>query len=412
MTNIGKFRALFNQYDFVFKGIHLNRVICVELWEFANHNMMFGIHTLLKYFFTYWDVCKMETQCEILSTGGVGNRKDYLELYQQTIDKLGDKTIYNAPYSWGRKICFHPKMMASVFFKSIKLLRDAELNLIEKICIINVAIYYCNIILALEKCDFSRVKKYVCLVDALRLENLLTQYMQTKGIKTYSHEEGIFYIFKGKIPHDAVHYEVLTTEHLLCWSQYVIDEYSNYGICKDRLALAGYPRKVLVKRMKEPNIFRKCLLLLARSVFDNANQKLLEMLSTLTFDHHFCLKLHPSCNYEKYAQLAQRYRMEIVSKDLTINDCLNQDEYDWAIAVNTTAYYEALMRGVPCLRFEDNSYQLPFGWSDTFYSREGLESVLASIRKMDSNEFQKDIDDMLRYTMGVGIDNYKEILLS
>jgi hypothetical protein len=164
--------------------------------------------------------------------------------------------------------------------------------------------------------------------------------------------------------------------------------------------------------MKINNAFQKCILLLARSGFDNANQKLIEILSPLSFDYHFCLKLHPSCNYKKYAQLAQRYHMEIVSKDYTISDCLNQDEYDWAIAVNTTAYYEALMRGVACLRFVDDRYQLPFGWKDKFCSREELESALATIKMMDSNEYQKGVDDILRYTMGVGIDNYKEILLS
>lgn len=45
--------------------------------------------------------------------------------------------------------------------------------------------------------------------------------------------------------------------------------------------------------------------------------------------------------------------MDIIADELTVNDCLNKEAFDFAIAVNTTAYYEAYMRGLPCLRYLD-----------------------------------------------------------
>ena len=412
MNDLERFRILFRQYDIVYEGVHINRAISVDLWEFANHRMMFGLHTLLKNLFTYKDVSKIKAKHSILTTGGMSGRKDYLELYKAVISKIGNDVDINFGVEWGRKLCFNPRMIAKVTKESICLLKGTSLNVFERICVITDAIYYCNIILALQKCDFSAVKKYICLVDVLRVENVITQYMQTIGIKTFSLEEGIFYIFKGNIPHDAVHYETLTTDCLLCWSQYVIDEYLSHGIEKKRLLLAGYPKNVEIKKMRPLGDMRKCMILLARAGFDDANFRLLDILAKLADQYDFNLKLHPSCDFNRYRQYADMHRMNIVDEGVTINECLNQDTYDWAVAVNTTAYYEALMRGVPCLRFEDNSFQLPYGWKDTFSDKDSLLGVIQELRYLTTEQYQTEVDGMLKYVMGIGIDNYRELILS
>ena len=412
MNDLERFRFLFRQYDLVFGGVHINRAISVELWEFANHRMMFGIHTLLKNLFTYKDVNKINAKHSILTTGGMSGRKDYLELYKAVISKLGGDVDINHGVGWDHKLCFHPKMIAKVTKESIRLLKGTSLNVFERICVISDAIYYCNIILALQKCDFSGVKKYICLVDVLRVENVITQYMQTIGVKTFSLEEGIFYIFKGNIPHDAVHYETLTTDCLLCWSQYVIDEYLSQGIEEKRLLLAGYPKKVEIMKMRPLGNMRKCMILLARAGFDDANFRLLDILANFAAQYCFYLKLHPSCEFLRYKKYADVHRMYIVDEGVTINECLNQDLYDWAVAVNTTAYYETLMRGVPCLRFEDNSYQLPYGWKDTFSDKDGLLEVIQVLRNITTEQYQTEVDGMLKYVMGIGVDNYRELILS
>lgn len=412
MNDLERFRSLFRQYDLVFGGVQINRVISVDLWEFANHRMMFGIHTLFKNLFTYKDVSKIKSKHSILTTGGMSGRKDYLELYKAVISKLGNDVDTNLGVEWGRKLCFHPKMMVSVSKRSIRLLKGSSLNIFERICVITDAIYYCNIILALQKCDFSAVKKYICLVDVLRVENVITQYMQTIGIKTFSLEEGIFYIFKGNIPHDAVHYETLTTDCLLCWSQYVVDEYLSHGIEKKRLLLAGYPKNVEIKKMRPLGDMRRCVILLARAGFDDANFRLLDILAKLADRYVFYLKLHPSCEFSRYKKYADMHKMYIVDEGVTINECLKQDAYDWAVAVNTTAYYEALMRGIPCLRFEDNSYQLPCGWKDTFSDKDGLLKVIQVLKDMTIEQYQAEVDGMLKYVMGIGVDNYRKLILS
>ncbi len=412
MNDLERFRILFRQYDLIFDGVHINRAISVELWEFANHRMMFGIHTILKFLFTYKNVSKIKVDYPILATGGISKRKDYVELYKSVLSKVDKEIEVNWCDKLGSGICCHPIMILNIFLQSYKLLKKTDLDVIERICITVSAVYYCNIILELKKCDFSKVKKYICLVDALRVENVITQYMKKIGVQTYSLEEGIFYIFKGKVPHDAVHYEVLTTDHLLCWSQYVIDEYKSYGVDEKKLSLAGYPKHFELKKMKRLGDMKRCMLLLARDGFDDANFKLLDILSELTNQYSFIIKLHPSCNIERYNTYAKSHKMSIVDKSVTISECLNQENIEWAVSVNTTAYYEALMRGIPCLRFEDESFQLPFGWSDIFSNMDDLITKINILKEMDDVKYQEEIDAVLKYVMGIGIDNYREIILS
>ena len=111
-------------------------------------------------------------------------------------------------------------------------------------------------------------------------------------------------------------------------------------------------------------------------------------------------------------EYANIHNMKMVSKDVTINDCMLEYDFDWTIAVNTTAYYESLMRGIPSLRYDDGCYVLMPGGHDSFKDASQLEKCLEHIRKNLANgDYQKEVNNLLLYTVGVGIDNYKKILL-
>lgn len=412
MSDFERFKRLYQQYCLTYKGIEINRAICLEVWLFANHKIMTGPKTVLRNLFCVKDVHRMDTNCEILTTCCSG-RRDYLEIYENLVNNLGSKTTYNAPYTWPDKYHFRPSLIFQIIRKSLKLLKGAELSLLEKIALSTVACYYCNTLSELQKMDFSRVKKYVCEIDVNRFENLLTQYMNQQSIPTFTMEEGLFYVFKGNIPIDSVHYELLTSNYLLCWGQYVTDEYKSFGIKEERLKLAGYPRKVEKYHFRNDNhSFKRCVVLLARKQFDEANFKLLKILGEISGEYNFHLKLHPSCDFQKYKVFADNHNMIMVEKAKTINDCLNPEAFDWAIAVNTTAYYESLMKGVPCFRFEDDIYQLPYGYEDKFETVGQLSFMIDTLKSKDIDIYQKEIDAMLEYTMGIGINNYKEIILS
>lgn len=412
MDRLEKYKQLKEQFDFVYKGIHLNRVLAVFIWGLANNTVTFSWKQYALAFLAI-DVRKLKFDVStqsILSTFGRYNRKDHLELYKTVLERLNGQASYNNTLELGWRFAFHPLLACKILAYAKKHLVGSSLSLCKKLQLAVLCLHYCNVIDELKHINLRGVKKYLCQCSVLDLENLLTQYMKLKGIPTYSFQEGVYYIFKTNIPLDAVQYENFETDHLLCWGQYSADEDASYGISKNRLYVAGYPKKVTLHPLKENNPMKMGMVLLARDALRNANMSLLNVLSLASSKYKFCLKLHPSSDFNWYEKYASAHGLAIVSKDKTINECLNTEDYDFAIAVNTTAYYEAWMRGLPCLRFWDESFDLTAGLDDVFSSIEDFEVRLVKFRDLEISTLQKQVDEMLQYVMGVGIDNYRKIL--
>ena len=413
MSNFEKYKQLKSQFDFTYKGIHLNRVLALNLWSLANGQFKLSWKAYALALLAV-DVSKINLPLgkqTILSTFGRYNRKDHLEIYQTVLNKLDGQASYNNMLEWPYKLSFHPRIILKVYDYIKKELSKSSLSLKEKLGLTVWCIHYCNTLEELQKLNLSSVKKYLCQCSVLDLENMFTQFMKQQDIPTYSLQEGMYSIFKINPPLDAIQYENFETDHLLCWGQFSIDEYSSYGIPVNHLLLAGYPKNVKLQPLKTNNKYQTCMILLARDSFRETNNELLKILSSLSSHYQFCLKLHPSCDYNYYLDFASLHRMSIVPKEKTVNECLNQEEYDFCIAVNTTAYYESLMRGLPCLRFWDKSFDLTAGCNfDIFSTEKDFFDCITLLKNKSHIEYQSDIDVALKYAMGIGIDNYRKII--
>lgn len=414
MNNFERYKHLKSQFDFIYKGIHLNRVLAFNLWSLANgqFKLSWKAHALA---LLAVDVSKINLPSgnqTVLSTfGRYPTRKDHLEIYQSVLSKLNGEASYNNTSKWTYKLAIHPRILLKIYTYVKNELSKSSLSLKEKIGLIVLCMHYCNTLEELQKLNLSKVKKYLCQCSVLDLENLFTQFMKQQGIPTYSLQEGMYSVFKINPPLDAIQYENFETDHLLCWGQFSIDEDESYGISENRLLLAGYPKNVTLQVLKTDNKYQKCMILLARDSFRETNNALLKILASLSSHYQFCLKLHPSCDYNYYSDFVSLHQMSIIAKEKTINECLNKEEYDFCIAVNTTAYYESLMRGLPCLRFWDKSFDLTAGCNfDIFSTEKEFLDCIALLKNKSLIEYQTDINATLKYAMGIGIDNYRKIL--
>jgi hypothetical protein len=244
------------------------------------------------------------------------------------------------------------------------------------------------------------------------LENLLTQFFKNRGVETYSLQEGIYHLFEKDYPMDVIQYENLETDNLLCWGQYSADEYKRFGIDESRLRVVGYPKSVKGIELKVNKPLRRCLVLLARDSYLTTNLNLIELLSAFTNNYDFYLKLHPAADYDFYLGLAAEKGMFVIERGKTINECLNNVDFDISIAVNTTAYYESLLRGLPSLRFFDGSYDLMKGLEDMFATSDEFLVHLKRLSEIDINLYRKDSIEMLKYVIGYTIDKYREVVLN
>ncbi len=415
MNDIEKYLDVKNRYNLIYKGYALNRVLAVYLWNYANSKLPFKFQNLAKIFFAhdFKDIQYDSQSHEILSVFGTSNSKriDHKNTYEYVLSILGSSVSRNYLVNSSRCLYFNLKNVLFVIQKGIpSVMRMRNIRITNKIALLLETIYLCNSIDILRSQRYSNIKKFLCFSDVNGLENLLTQHFNMAGIPTYSLTHGASRIIhKGTEP-AIMNYENLETKNLLTWGQFTIDEFLSYGIDKKRLYVGGYPKQNQLIKYKKKTELKRCIVLLALHYFYDLNMKLLCLLSKYTDKYEITIKPHPAA-VEYYSSFAETHRMKMIPSNETIESCLCQEKYDWAIAVNTNAYYEALMRGVVCLRYSDGSFDLMPGCDDVFENAQQLESKLNRISSISEEDYQHEINDVLKYTIGYGINNYSSLIL-
>ena len=412
MSVYNRYKFIKSLYNYVYKDVHLNMVVNIMLWSLAASKKQRFWRSFMKIVGNL-DVSQLLQfeSSEFIVMKGRYVRKDHLELLKNVLDKIGYDGEFANAENWHHKFTFHPLTIVNVY-RYVFSIKGSFLSLKEKCVLANELIYYCNTIDSVAKIKFKKVKKFLCLADALEIENLMTQFFQSKGIQTYSLMDGIYFVYKGDVPFDVIQYENLVTDCKLSWGEYSQNELVKYGIAPGKIQIAGYPKFVEQTKLKSNNSYKKCLLLLARDSFRDSNMFLLNILSHYSKNsQEIWIKLHPRCEKAYYQDFASSNNMHIVSSEKTINECLNQKDFDYAISVNTTAYYEALIRGLPCLRLYDGKFNLMYGMEDAFGSLEEFKVAYDKIRNMKKDDYQSMIDETLKYAIGFGLDRYKEIII-
>lgn len=414
MEAFNRYKDLKNKVEFVYRGVNISHVAAAYIWEVANNpnEKRFGLKSIVGIFAANTpNFREMPAGKIIFSTFGVYRRRDHKELNNSVIRKLDTNLVYtNDIFDWRYKIAFHPFVIIKVFSFLFKANLEG-VKLSDRIAIASKYVQYINSLLNLEKIDFTGVEKYLSQSSVSNFENLLTQFFKTKGVETLSLTEGIYMVTHFNIPIDCIQFENFDADKYLMWGQSSVDSFAEYGISKSRLLVAGYPKDNEQLPMKENNAFKECMVLLSREIFRDSNKRLLEILTKDSDKIHYHLKLHPGDSPSFYEKYVNQHNMTIIPTQKTINEALNKDEFDFAIAVNTNTYYESLMRGVPCLRFCDGTFELPSGYDDIFQTAEEYDEKLSNIKDLSQTDgYQKEIDEILKYCIGIGIDNYKKII--
>lgn len=408
MTNVERYRELCKFLAYKFKGIELSHIVALKIWGEAREKKIFTWHHLV-YLFKAYDVRKLKLPEHngFLATYMEEWRKDHYTLYNNVLSKLKDTPERNDLFNLKKHFAFHPLVIIKLLYHFFFALKRSRLSFEQKLNWFSEYVFLCNTIVELRTIDFSKVTKYLSMCHVLGLENLLTQFFRQQGIITFSLEEGIYIIYKKNFIIGAIAYELFETDHLLCWGQFTKDQYIEFGIDKNRIDVAGYPKSQELKHQRQDNQYKKCLVMLAGPVFGDVNMNLLSLLDTLKGEFDVVLKSHP-VNYSEMEKYAKSHSLSIVPKQQTIADCFINGEYDFCIAVNTTAYYESWMAGIPCVRYYDNRFDNFNGFNDFFSNRDELICLINEYRKKPKND--REICSMLEYSIGFGIDNYDSIL--
>lgn len=407
-----RFLWLRGRFKFDFHGIELSRVMSFELYSLAKCDYGGGWLDA----FRAYDLFRLKFARErnvILSTIGGQKRKDHIAIYDNVLAKLGQGFCSrNDLADVSVKYVFRISVLLFALPRILIAMRLCQgvpwgqrIRFAFRCCL------YCNSILELEKVDLNGVAGYLCMYNATMLENLITQYMKGKSIPTFSLCEGMYMVDDKNPSLDVINYANIETDHLLVWGQCVKDAFEKYGIDAKRMEVCGYPKDVVQIPVTGKGEFKRCLVLLARPASEKANQGLLKILAQQAKGIRYVMKPHPVSDREKLMSSLDRDRFSLVPQGMAVEECLRSREYDFAICVDSTTYYEALLMGVPCFQYDDGSYILRPDCGESFTSAETFDQALMNVgERIRSGEYQRDVDRVLRNCLGFGIDRYASVI--
>jgi hypothetical protein len=347
----------------------------------------------------------------ILSTY-IHQRNDYIELLDAYFAGVDNWTRVHLPgMDYQRKVS--PKNILTAF--NYVFLRRHNGSYRQRYYIACYFVHYLNIhdsLRAAFKGTDLRGKKYIPFNSAFDLETLLTQFFAKKGAETYHISHGLSYVkYNNLISFDSINGENITAENVLVWGE---TSKSDLVINHDRdvaaITVAGNP-KYPFKRINVGNAFKKGIIFLGAAIYDMKNAALLKLASRLAAnnDIKFEAKAHPNSDMALLAEAAASANIQLLPKDRTILETLRSGNYDFAIAYNTTAYYEAMYYNMVCFRYMVDENGEFSGLNDKFYDERSFANQLIYFKEKDIHTLNKDIEHVLEANLGMGINKYQTI---
>ena len=196
---------------------------------------------------------------------------------------------------------------------------------------------------------------YVAFTPACnKVEAVLTQLCNSKGIKTFSLQQGIYADHKSFNLDLLIYYNILSNYYFV-WGENSKEELSKY-MDSERIIVAGNPKYIGAPKKKSDTFNPKsCGVFLNYGVFEKSNLKMLSEFLEFSKKHpgiKFIIKPHPNWNCEAFFDENDiPSNMIMADKDQDIKEVLSV--VDVAIAHNSTLLMEALSYGIPIFRFKD-----------------------------------------------------------
>jgi len=260
-----------------------------------------------------------------------------------------------------------------------------------------------------------RGKKYVPFNSAFDLETLLTQFFAANGVETYHISHGLSYVkYNNTVGFDAINGENITAKNILVWGETSkTDLIKNYAMSGTAISVAGNP-KYPFKAINVNSNFKKGILLLGAAIYDANNAILIELVGRLAKIHNirFEAKAHPFSNTGLLQGTAQSADIELLPQYKTIDEIFQSGNYDFAIAYNTTSYFEAMYYNMICFRYAVDENGELAGLNDKFYDEGSFANQLIFFKEKDINVLNKEIEYILIANLGMGINTYQTILNS
>ena len=406
--NYQRYLIIKGKLNFVYKGIQYDKVLSLDIANNIFKHDKPRIKEILKGFFFSLDMAPFIKACAAKEKILIytADRNDHKFLIEQTIANIS--SIESIQLNFNKKICIKPIKILVAFFYTYKSLRKIES--------LSGIFFYKNIHNQLFSIFNSKTRKEINLISfssAFSIENLLCQFFNLNNCPTFSLSHGFFVPYKKFIPIDIINGENIVSHKILVWgSSSVEDLYHNYNFPKERVMVAGNP-KYPYKTINIKQTFKNCIVLLGRIIYHESNLEIVEIIKETIINNptiKFDVKLHPTLNIELYKEICNGTGIHVLEENKTLFTIFKENEYDFAIVNNSTAYYEAMYAGMICFRYKKSENEDFKGLNDKFTDAASLHNSIHYFMDIDNQKLNNEVESLLSATLGMGINNYKQIL--
>lgn len=402
-----QYKDIKGKFDYTYKGYNLKHLIPGYLTLVFSGDKPVG-RDVFKEFYTNRripDLGKvLDSRKETVITYLI-NRTDYRDLALAAQTLYPDADIINLSELPTKNISCFSFTYIKHFFLSLWLILSHSIGegLNSKIFYIALSMRIMNEISVLEKTNNpGSIKRYICFNSAYKEESLLTEYFKKRKAETITLQHGIFCDFNIVTPFDVINHENLLSDKLLCWGQSTIDYMADKGMDSSRFILEGNLKYKNIEIGEVKQSFSRCLVLLGRALYIDTNNKLLELLKEYNLRHNnsivFYIKKHPFLMDDEHKKFADvKNNLIFLGKEHSVQEILKSDLVDFSISVNTTAYYESLALGKPCLRWTESENEVFYGMDDKFDSIEQFEERIQTLKTMPPAIIQDEVKKVIKY---------------
>ena len=228
------------------------------------------------------------------------------------------------------------------------------------------------------------------------------------GAVTYSLQHSL-YLFDDSNENQAnLPFINFPQDFQLVWGEFSKEQFIQQGFASSKIKVMGYPKYFKPISFKNPIAGnKKVIVFLANIKNEDQNHIFLKLIyNSKLKKENIYVKLHPSLNDNLYKQKYKRIKFTLTNR--TISEELSLENYCLALSYNSSAYYDAYMQGLRCLRFTTEfSLQGPQILNDDFESVNELNKLLIDLNKNTFNS--PDILEKLVHVLGININNYARL---
>lgn len=406
-TFYDNYKTIKAKLDYTYKGYNLQSLVPGYL-NFVFDGIVPSNRDVVKGFyksFSSIDLRKIPSiKAKTIITYLIG-RQDYKNLALATQEYYTDSQVVDLSLLPTVRFSLLNPFYIWHLLKSLRIVftRNVGSSIRERLSIIAILTLIFNQIRLLEKAKSSgSINQYICFNSSYKEESLLTLYFNKRKIETITLQHGIFCNYKQLIPFDYINFENRQAQKVLAWGQATIDYFTANGIDSSGIIMFGNAKYKTIRIDKIHQSFKSCLVLLGRGLYIDTNNKLLSMLTEYNKKHNnsivFYIKKHPFLFDEEHRQYANiSNQLIFLGKEHPAEEVLKSSLVDFSISVNTTAYYESLALGKPCLRWTEAENEDFFGLDDKFENIDEFESKLNILKTMDQNIILRDTKNVIRY---------------